>query len=298
MKITDKLTDPRDYQILFLITFLSLGILNRDWNLHWQYIVLVTSCCITLQIILDSVLKKTTLKKRTQEGVATPAPISSSNLFGYLNFQGYKSALITSLGLSLLLRTNNPETFILAGICAIVSKFIFKYRGKHFFNPANFGIIMALIFTQSAWVTPGQWGSDWWYGLLFLATGAMVLKKVGRWETTAVFLAVYGGLVGCYDFYLGWTTDVVFHQLMSGSLLVFAFFMLTDPRSIPNAKQGRMIWATIIAVLGFVLTNLFYINNGIFWALFVISPVTNIIDLLWQDNRFRWLESPLQISKI
>ena len=150
---------------------------------------------------------------------------------------------------------------------------------------------MALIFTQSAWVTPGQWGSDWWYGALFLATGAMVLKKVGRWETTAVFLAVYGGLLGIYDYYLGWTADVLTHQLMSGSLLMFAFFMLTDPRSIPNAKQGRIMWATIVAILGFILTNLFYINNGIFWSLFIISPITNIVDIFWQDNRFLWSQS-------
>ena len=293
MKIIDKFPDPRDYQILFLTSFLTLGVINRDWTLHWSQILLIISFCLLTQILLDSVTKQ------------NKNPIlftQDENIFSWLNYfnlQGVKSALITSLGLSLLLRVNHPTTLIFAGVCAIASKFIFKSHGKHFFNPANFGIIAVLIFTNDAWITPGQWGSDWWYVLLFFATGAMVLQKVGRWETTAVFLAVYGGLEGIYNYYLGWNIDVLFHQLMSGSLLVFAFFMLTDPRSIPNAKTGRIIWSIVIAILGFILGNLFYINNAIFWSLFIISPLTTIVDLIWKDTRFRWHNlSNLELQQI
>lgn len=75
----------------------------------------------------------------------------------------------------------------------------------------------------------------------------MVLKKVGRWETTAVFLSTYGILEAIYNYYLGWNFEVLLHQLMTGSLLVFAFFMLSDPRSIPDGKNGRIIWAIVIA---------------------------------------------------
>lgn len=282
MKIMDRFSDPRDYQILFLISFLTLGVINRDWTLHWQQILLIISFCLATQIIFDSVIKQ---NKNT---ILLAQERQNFSWFNYLSFQGVKSALITSLGLSLLLRVNHPATFILASICAIASKFIFQSRGKHFFNPANFGIIAVLIFTHDAWITPGQWGSDGWYVLLFLATGAMVLNKVGRWETTAIFLAVYGGLEGIYNYYLGWNIEVLLHQLMSGSLLVFAFFMLTDPRSIPNAKNGRIIWSIAIAFLGFILGNLFYINNAVFWSLFIISPLTTMVDLIWKDSRFRW----------
>ena len=75
---------------------------------------------------------------------------------------------------------------------------------------------------------------------------------------------------------------------MSGSLLVFAFFMLTDPRSIPNAKSSRIIWAICIALLSFILKEAFYLNTAVFWALFMISPLTTILDLIWQETRFRW----------
>ena len=290
MKIIDRLRDPRDYQIIFLTAFLTLGVINRDWTLHFDYMLIIISCCLLTQIFLD------TLIKNNKETIILTQGQSKFLPFTYLNYQGVKSALITSLGLSLLLRVNHPTTLILASVVAIASKFIFKSYGKHFFNPANIGIITALIFTNDAWITPGQWGSDWWYMLLFMATGAMVLQKVGRWETTAVFLGVYGGLEGIYNYYLGWNMDVLFHQLMSGSLLVFAFFMLTDPRSIPNSQKSRIIWSITIACLGFILGNLFYINNAIFWALFIISPLTAILDLIWKDTRFRWHNlSPSQV---
>ncbi|MDF5712882.1 MAG: hypothetical protein PUP93_03090 [Rhizonema sp. NSF051] len=88
-----------------------------------------------------------------------------------------RGALITSLGLSLLLRADQWTTMAVAASSAITSKFVFKVGDKHFFNPANFGIISAVVLTLDAWVSPGQWGEDWWYGLLFAGTGGMILQS-------------------------------------------------------------------------------------------------------------------------
>jgi Na+-transporting NADH:ubiquinone oxidoreductase subunit NqrB len=176
----------------------------------------------------------------------------------------------------------------LASSLAILSKFLFQVRGKHFFNPANFGIIAVLILTPDAWVSPGQWGDEWWYALLFAGTGGLVLKRVGRWDTTAAFLGAYALMEAIRNLWLGWTWDVFSHRLMSGSLLLFALFMLTDPRSIPNARTGRLIWAVCIAGLTFVLRNQFFISTAIFWALFALAPLTILLDAVWSAPRFSW----------
>ena len=76
------------------------------------------------------------------------------------------------------------------------------------------------------------------------------------------------------NLWLGWTWDVYTHKLMSGSLLLFALFMITDPRSILNARSARILWATAIAGLTFILRNYFYINEAVFIALFLLSPLT------------------------
>jgi Na+-transporting NADH:ubiquinone oxidoreductase subunit NqrB len=289
--------DARDYQILFLSLFLFLGINNRDWTLRFDLLLMVFLSCILTQTLLSSYGKFFPQKGSSLINLNFPEENRGykfslpSGMVHYLDISSWRSALITSLGLCLLLRANEPLTMALAGILAISSKFLFKVNNKHFFNPANLGIIAAITMTNDAWISPGQWGNDWWYLLLFIATGLMILQKVGRWDTTGVFLLTYSAMLAIYNYWLGWNVDVLQHQLMSGSLLVFSFFMLTDPRSIPNARISRIIWASMIAILAFILQSQFYVNNGVFWSLFMISPLTIFLDNIWQKKRFQWISS-------
>jgi Na+-transporting NADH:ubiquinone oxidoreductase subunit NqrB len=261
--------DIRDYQILFLGLFLVLGIGTRDWTLRSPLIGVAIATCVFTQWILSLVMSK-------------EPKIGQTSL---------RSALITALGLSLLLRADHWTTMALAAAGAIASKFLFQVGDKHFFNPANFGIISALVLTPDAWVSPGQWGEEWWYGLLFAGTGGMILQRVGRWDTTAAFLGAYSLLEAIRNLWLGWTWDVYCHRLMSGSLLLFALFMVTDPRSIPNARLGRIVWAVCIAIVTLILRNYFFISTAVFWALFALAPFTILVDVLWSAPQFSWLRN-------
>lgn len=261
--------DARDYQIAFLATFLLLGVSNRDWSLRPIFMGGVVATCLGVQ------LAATLISRRWM----TPGISLHFNV---------RSPLITSLSLCLLLRADHVSTFILAGTLAILSKFLLRSGDKHFFNPANFGIIAALLLTGDAWVSPGQWGEEGWYGLLFVGTGGVVLQRVGRWDTTAAFLGTYVALETVRNLWLGWEWDVLGHRLMSGSLLLFALFMITDPRSIPNARLGRIIWAIAIALLTFVLRNHFFLSTAVFWALFALAPLTVLMDALWSAPAFSW----------
>ncbi|MEA5551725.1 RnfABCDGE type electron transport complex subunit D [Anabaena cylindrica UHCC 0172] len=268
--------DIRDYQILFLSLFLILGIGTRDWTLRPLFILIAIATCITTQLIFSLAISHWSL-------VISPEPTDHQPIINI------RSPLITSLGLSLLLRADHWTTMVLAAVTAIGSKFIFQTGEKHFFNPANFGIITTLALTSDAWVSPGQWGEEWWYGLLFAGTGGMILQRVGRWDTTAAFLGAYSLLEAVRNLWLGWTWDVYLHRLTSGSLILFALFMVTDPRSIPNARIGRIIWAVTIAMITFILRNYFFLSTAVFWALFAIAPLTILIDTLWFSPKFSWL---------
>ena len=285
-----KFPDARDYQILFLTLFLILGISTRDWTLRWDVMsVAIVSCCTTQ--LLFSLFVSPWMSRHLQKTQSDASPPASSHprrdRFIH-SLWSLRSALITALGLCLLLRANEPTTMAIAGCLAIASKFLFRVRGKHFFNPANFGIIAALLLTSDAWVSPGQWGTDWWYLLLFAGTGGMVLQKVGRWDTSAAFFAAYAGLEAIRNLWLGQGWDVWAHHLTSGSLLLFALFMLTDPRSIPNARIARLLWAVSIAGLAFILQHQLYLSTAIFWALFLLSPMTIVLDSVWSAPRFSW----------
>jgi Na+-transporting NADH:ubiquinone oxidoreductase subunit NqrB len=284
--------DPRNYQILFLSLFLVLGIATRDWTLRPDLIVVVMVTCLLTQWLAVSIWpnpKEKILKLLAKQQNCLET--HDSTLTNSAKLASLKSALITALGLSLLLRADHYTTMLLAGSLAILSKFLFQVERKHFFNPANFGIIAALLLTNDAWVSPGQWGDEGWYALLFAGTGGMVLKRVGRWDTTAAFLGGYALLEAIRNIWLGWTWDVYCHRLMSGSLLLFALFMITDPRSIPNARISRLLWAGCIAILTFILRNQFFVATAVFWALFTLSPLSVLLDFVWSESRFSWSET-------
>ena len=73
--------------------------------------------------------------------------------------------------------------------------------------------------------------------------------------------------------------------------------MITDPRSIPNARSARIVWAIAIAGLTFILRNYFYINEAVFIALFALSPMTILFDQIWQAPQFNWQLDKLNVLK-
>lgn len=291
------LPDPRLYQIGFLLLFLGVGIGARDWSLHPEIVLGAIGTCLTVQVLAYCCFNYGTVRSGwllPSAEVETDSTIQSESqpdepLVAAL-FNTLPSALITALGLSLLLRTEHVGTMVIAATAAILSKFVLRVQEKHLFNPANFGIITALTFCQGAWVSPGQWGEEGWYVLLFLVTGGLVLRLVGRWDITIAFLGSYAGLEALRNLWLGWTWDVWLHRLMSGSLLMFACFMLTDPRTIPNARWSRLVWAVAIALLTFILRNYFYLSTAAFWSLFFLTPLTIVLNHYFPTAAFVWKE--------
>jgi Na+-translocating ferredoxin:NAD+ oxidoreductase RnfD subunit len=263
--------DPRDYQLLFLGSFLLLGIGTRDWTLRPGAIAAAILSALLVQAFCEDWLRPQPLDQ------LQPQPRS-------LN---WRSPLITALGLTLLLRVDHWAVMAAAAAMAIGSKFVLQIQGKHLFNPANLGIVLA-IGSGHGWLSPGQWGEEVWLGLLFVGAGGLVLRRVGRWDTTVAFLSCYFGLELSRNLWLGWTTDVLFHRLSNGSLLLFALFMVTDPRSIPNARGARLMWAMTIAGLTFWLRNSFYLPTAVIWALAIASPLTLLLDRVWVADRFVW----------
>lgn len=256
--------DARHFQIVYLASFLLLGILLLDWSENLTFYFIVFLSTQIFQLI----------------GAKIVGAKAGS----------WKSALITSLGLCLLFKTNSYSTAILASFIAISSKFLIRFRAKHIFNPVNIGIILTTILFQDSWISPGQWGSH----LLILFSlgilGFLVLKRVDRLDASLTFLFVFGGLNAIRSlFYLGWTSDVLIHQLASGTLVLFTFFMITDPMTTPNHRGARILWVSAIAIVSFLLSNFMHIYAAPIWVLFFAAPFTPILDYLWQSEKFEWI---------
>ncbi len=201
-----------------------------------------------------------------------------------------RSPLITGLSLSLLLRTHDPALWLLAGMLAIGSKFLLRVRGKHLFNPAAFAIAV-LVGAGGAWVSPGQWGVATWLVLLITSAGGMVLSRSGRLDTAVGFLVCFGGLLLWRAWTLGDPWTIPLHQVQSGALLLFAFFMVTDPRSTPDSRLGRMLFVAAMSALAYQLMFVWQLRSGLYFALVAVSVLTPVFDWMIPARRYTWARS-------
>jgi enediyne biosynthesis protein E5 len=199
-----------------------------------------------------------------------------------------KSALISGLSLCLLLRTSSPAWAVLVGAITIASKFVIRVDGRHLFNPTNFGIIVALLSGGPVWVSPGQWGSTATFGFLMACAGGWVVYRAARSDVSVAFLLAYAGVQVGRSLWLGQPLDVPLHRLQNGALLLFAFFMISDPKTTPDSRPGRILFALLVTLgAAFVQFRLFR-PNGLLWSLAACSPLVPLIDRLLPGRRHAW----------
>jgi Na+-transporting NADH:ubiquinone oxidoreductase subunit NqrB len=205
-----------------------------------------------------------------------------------------RSPLITGLSLSLLLRADTAWLYALAGALGIASKFIFRIDGKHIWNPAGFAIVLLLFTADGVWISPGQWGSAVWFAALLGFLAILVLRAARRSDMAIFFLVCHGALLLGRAWWLGDPLAIPFHQLQSGALLIFAFFMISDPRTSPDSRLGRFIFALSVALLAHYLTFFMQMRPALYVALIALSPFTLLIDRLLPAARFTWTRPALQ----
>jgi len=256
--------DARIWQIAFQAILLAVGVLVRDFSLAASQMALCFAAGLATQALWIRAL-------------------------GLRNV-GYLSAVITCLGLSLLLRADSLWVHPLAAAIALSAKFTLRLRGKHLFNPAMLGVIVAVLLLPGAWISPGQWGSDLALAVWFLALGGFVASRAQRADTSWVFLAAYLVLIGLWYLWLGKSFASWMHHLQSGALLLFAFFMISDPMTTPDRRSARILHAVCVAAVAFAWQFLLYKPNGLVWALFFCVPLVPLLDAVLPGRRFRWRE--------
>jgi enediyne biosynthesis protein E5 len=210
-----------------------------------------------------------------------------SRLFG-LPRVDLRSALITGLSLSLLLRANEPWLPAVAGVVAITSKFVLRIDGKHIWNPTGFAIVVLLLASSDVWISPGQWGASIWFGSLVACLAVLVLQAAQRSDIALFFLGSHAALLLARALWLGDPLAIPLHQLQSGSLLIFAFFMISDPRTAPDSRLGRFMFAFGVALLAHYLAFFMQMRPALYVALIALSPLTLLLDRLLPANRFEW----------
>ena len=201
-----------------------------------------------------------------------------------------RSPLISSLSLCLLARTASLGFLALTAVVAIGSKFTLRARGKHIFNPTNFGIVVMWLLTDGVWVSPGQWGRGAVLAVFCVLAGAFVIHRAVRSDVTLSFLASYALLLVARALWLGDPLEIAAHSLQSGALLIFAFFMISDPRTTPRRRGVRVGYGALVALVGAVFQFGLYEPNGFLCALILTAPLVPAMDAVAERLAARSLQ--------
>jgi Na+-transporting NADH:ubiquinone oxidoreductase subunit NqrB len=253
--------DPRLYQIGALTLLLLYGIFALGFDITLTRSALLVGTAIATQAICGRI-----------KGV----PFDP------------RSAAISGLSLSLLLRSESLMLLIAGAVIAVASKFVIRIRGKHIFNPTNIAIVALMLLSKHVWVSPGQWGNVAFFGFLIACIGGLVVNRAARSDVTYAFIVAWSALVIGRSLWVGEPLTIPFHRLESGALLLFTFFMISDPKTTPDSRAGRILFASIVALGGWYINYRLFRTNGILWSLAAAAIVVPIIDVLLPAARYQW----------
>jgi len=259
------MADPRLYQIGTLAALLAYGLVWLDFDVTLARVALVLAAVLATQWVAGRLIGGA-------PGFKSSAP----------------SALISGLSLCLLLRTNRADLAALAAIVTIAGKFLIRVGGKHVFNPTNGGIVAMLLLTDQVWVSPGQWGAPAELAFFIACAGSLVVNHATRSDVTYAFIAFYCALLLGRSFYLGEPMTIPLHRLESGALLLFTFFMISDPKTTPDSRTGRVLFAALVAFGAWYVQFRLFRTNGLLWSLAACSTVVPLIDRIAPGRRYAW----------
>jgi enediyne biosynthesis protein E5 len=256
------LTDPRHYQVALLAALLVYGLFGLDFEVGGAQAGAMVGTALAIQYICTRIWKLPAFDPR--------------------------SALISGLSLCLLLRTNSLSIAIATAAVTIASKFVLRVNGKHIFNPTNFGIVLMILLTDRVWVSPGQWGNVAFFAFLMACLGGLVVNRAARSDVTYAFIVFYMTLVFGRSMWLGEPLTIPIHRLENGALLLFTFFMISDPRTTPDSRAGRILFAFIVACGAWYVQFRLFRTNGLLWSLAIFSMTVPLIDRLLPGARYAW----------
>jgi hypothetical protein len=250
-----KLRDPRLHLATVIITLQVLGQTVFEFNLSIAQILVSLLTCAAIEFAITF---------RRQHVIMWPA-----------------SALLTGNGVAFVLRvpgTQHGDWWSLHGwwiyaataAFSILSKYLIRVRGHHIFNPSNIGLVVCFLVLGKTRAAPLDF---WWARMSFwlalalvviVAGGLLILSRlklvgiaVGFWLAFAASLAILAlsGHAMTARWHLGPVTGRYFWWVLvtSPEVLVFLFFMITDPKTIPESRAGRRVYAVSVGLLATLL---------------------------------------------
>ena len=211
--------------------------------------------------------------------------IVTEHIFLYFNkardFYFSYSGFSTAIGVIVLMYSPHLYIYFIVIALGLFQKHFITFKGRHFFNPSNFALIMALLFFyKDAHIISGQFGDELWLTLVVSFVAIIILIRVHRWIIPLAFIGSY--LLFQYFLIVNYDPVILFediyHRLYSVTFVLFIYFMLTDPPVTPSKWYEQIGFAFLVALMATLLDRFYgYRVQHLFMAVFFFSIFVNLL---------------------
>ncbi len=192
------------------------------------------------------------------------------------------SAYITGISVGILIRSPLVWPYVACSLLSIASKYVLRVRGRHIWNPSNFGVCAML------WLAPStiavlsiQWGNTLWAMAIIWVLGAVTVWRVGRLHICATYVAAFLALSLARS-WIGdgpWLAEAA--PITGPMYQLFVFFMITDPRTTVRSRPAQCVVVMAVALVEAAL-RLAEVVYAPFYALFLVGPSAMLMEGYWQ----------------
>ncbi len=197
------------------------------------------------------------------------------------------SAYISGISAGILIKSPYLWPYVFCALISIASKYALRVRGRHLWNPTNFGVTMMLF------LAPGpvsslsiQSGNSAWSILVVWAAGALILGRLRRLHIPLAFAAAYVPLAYLRSQVTGDSFEAEAAPLTGTMYQLFMCFMITDPMTTTRSKWSQALVAVLVAVAESVL-RLGHDVHAPYHALFIVGPTANLVEIAVDARRKR-----------
>lgn len=256
---------------------------KRGISLDPRYVAPIFITCI----LLVGHLAYGILESYPQTALAILSAIITEIVLGRIFFGKWPhlaSAYITGISVGILLRSPALWPFWLSSVISIASKYVLRVKGRHLWNPSNFGICVVLFLApETVSSLSVQWGNFIWPMLVIWILGSIIIWRARRFHICATYVISFFAFAFLRTWITGdpWQAEIA--PITGPMYQLFVFFMITDPRTTVRSKTGQCVVAFIVAFAEMLLR----LNHEIYaplYALFIVGPAALLIEI-WLDSR-------------
>ena len=197
------------------------------------------------------------------------------------------SAYITGISVGILLRSPAFWPYALCSLLSITSKYAVRIRGRHIWNPSNFGICaMLFLAAQSVASLSIQWGNNFGSLAVIWVLGSVILWRAKRFHISLTYVLSFIALSFLRSWITGdpWQSEI--SPITGPMYQLFIFFMITDPKTTVRSRAGQCVVAFFVAVAEMILR----LDSCVFaplYALFWVGPTAMLIEMALDSRRTR-----------